>query len=87
MAQHISIKKIESKSFQEIYKNINESFKKGISTIRSSLKFQEIYDKNFKESENDLVFANWRNVNNERESFEIHFDSQKNEIINIYLIK
>ncbi|MBW2632077.1 MAG: hypothetical protein JRC90_10055 [Deltaproteobacteria bacterium] len=87
MAQHISIKEIESKGFQEIYKNISESFKKGISTIRSSLKFQEICDKNFKESENDLVFTNWRNVNSERERFEIHFDSQRNEITNIYFVK
>ena len=87
MAQHISIQNSGLKSFQKIYKSICESFKKGISRIRSSLKFQEIYDKNFKEAEDDLVFETWRSVNGERETFEIHFDSQKNGITNIFLVK
>lgn len=87
MAQHISIRNLSTKKFQEIYKNIGESFKKGISTIRSSLKFQEIYGKKFKESKNDLVFETWKSVNTEKETFEIHFDSQKNKITNIYLVK
>ena len=87
MAQHISIQNSESKGFQKIYKKNCESFQKGISGIRSSLKFQEIYDENFKETKNDLVFEAWRSVNRERETFEIHFDSQKNEVTNIFLVK
>ncbi|NQU35355.1 MAG: heavy metal translocating P-type ATPase metal-binding domain-containing protein, partial [Bacteroidetes bacterium] len=40
---------------KKIGENICESFEKGISRIRSSLKFQEIYDRNFKETDDDLV--------------------------------
>lgn len=87
MAQHIPIKNSELKGLQTVYNNICKRFEKGVSTIQQSLKFQEIYDVNFKESENDLVFVTWKNMNREKETFEIHFNSQKNEITEIYLIK
>jgi len=87
MAQHISIKNSELKGLQKIYNNICKNFEKSILIIQSSLKFQEIYNKIFKESENDLVFATWRNLNGEKETFEIHFNSQENKITNIYLVK
>lgn len=87
MAQHFSIQNSGLKSFREIYKSIYNSFGKGLPTVRSSLKYQEIYDKNFKETESDLVFETWRSINGERETFEIHFDTQRNEITNIFLVK
>jgi len=87
MAQHISIKNSGKKEFQNIYESICKSFEKGILAIQSSLKFQEIEDENFKNSENEKVFATWRILRNEKETFEIHFDSEKNEIIEIYLVK
>lgn len=87
MAQHISIKNSGKKELQNIYESICKSFENGISVIQSSLKFQEIFDENFKKSENDKVFATWRNFKNVRETFEIHFDSQKNKITEVYLIQ
>lgn len=87
MAQHISIKNSGKKELQKIYESICRSFEKGLLAIQSSLKFQEIEDGNFKESENDKVFQVWKNLENERETFEIHFNSQKNEITNIYLVR
>ncbi len=87
MAQHISIQNIKTKAMQGIYKNICQQFDKGISKMNSSLKYQELKNKNFKENENDRVFNTWRTVNGKRETFEIHFDSSKNKIINVYLVK
>jgi len=87
MAQHISIKNSGIKELQSIYESICKSFEKGILSIQSSLKFQEIEDDNFKKSKNDKVFATWRNFKNTKENFEIHFDSQKKEITEIYLVK
>ncbi len=87
MAQHIPIKNLDIKEFQKIHESICKSFGKGILSIQSSLKFQEIEDENFKESENDKVFITWRNLKNIRENFEIHFDLQKKEITEIYLVK
>lgn len=87
MAQHISIKNSGKKELQKVYESICKNFEKGTSAIQSSLKFQEIFDENFKESENDKVFATWRSINGQRETFEVHFNSEKKEITDIYLVK
>lgn len=87
MAQHISIKNSTNKIMQSLFANICKQFERGLSNIRSSLKFQEVYEENFKESENDNVFITWRTVNKKRETLELHFDSQKNQITNCYLVK
>lgn len=87
MAQHISIQNSANKNIQKIYWSICSQFKKGIFVVRSSLKYQEIYEENFKESENDIVFQTWRTINKDRENFEVHFNSQKGKITKIYLVK
>jgi hypothetical protein len=87
MAQHISIKNSDKKELQKIYESICKSFGKGILSIQSSLKFQEIVDENFKHSENEKIFVTWRILRNEKETFEIHFNSEKNKITEIYLVK
>lgn len=86
MAQHIPIKNSTNKNMQKIFESIQGRFEKGLSSIRSSLKFQEIHEEDFKESENDHVFATWRTINGNREIFEIHFDSQKQIITNLYFV-
>jgi len=87
MAQHISTKNSGKKELQNIYKGICKDFEKGISVIQSSLKFQEIFDGTFKESKSDKVFLAWRNFREKKENFEVHFDSEKKEITEIYLVK
>lgn len=87
MAQHISIKNSGKKELQGIYENICKNFKNGLIVIQSSLKFQEILENNYKESENDKVFTTWGRFKRERETFEIHFDTKKKEVTNIYLVK
>jgi|GEM_PF-1175952 len=87
MAQHISIKNSCNKEFKTIYESICRNFEKGISLVQFSLKFQEIFDESYKEFESDKVFITWRNFKNIREAFEIHFDLQKNEVFEIYLVK
>lgn len=87
MAQHILIKNSTNKNIQNIFKSVRTKFEKGLSSIRSSLNFQEVYEKSFKESKNDHVFIMWRTISRNRETFEIHFDSQKQMITNLYLVK
>lgn len=87
MAQHISIKNSGIKELQKTYESICKSFRKGILSIKASLKFQEIVNDNFKNSENDKVFLTWKILKDERKTFEIHFDSEKNKITEIYLVK
>jgi hypothetical protein len=66
MAQHISIKNSPNKIMQSLFANICKQFERGLSNIRSSLKFQEVYEENFKESENDNVFITWRTVDKKK---------------------
>jgi len=87
MAQHIPIKNIKIKAMQNIYKSICRQFKKGISSVKFSLKYQEVAEDDFKKNKNDRVFNDWRTVNGEREAFEIHYNLSKNKITNIYLVK
>lgn len=87
MAQHISIQHNSRKDIQKIYGAICKSFEKGLLPIRSSLKFQEVFDDSFKISLNDKVFVTWRKLKNVKETFEIHFVSQNNKITEIFLVK
>ena len=85
MAQHIPIQNINT--MQAIYKSICQQFDRGISSIASSLKYQEIENENFKENKNDRVFNTWQTVNGKRETFEIHFNIASQKITNIFLVK
>ena len=87
MAQHIPIKNSPLKGFQKIYKSICKFFENGIFYAKSSLKYEEIKDERYKESKNDIVFETWRSVNGQRETFEVHFDNEKQGLGNIYLVK
>lgn len=87
MAQHYPIKNSPNKNIQKICQGICNKFEQGISKVRSSLKYQEIHYEDFKESKNDEVFLTLRYLNGETENIEVHFDSQKKKITNIYLVK
>ncbi len=88
MAQHISIEKTGNEKLQKKYLSILKQFNnQKIEKICGSLKCQKIFDDRFKESKNDKVFHTWRTVNNEKECFEIHFDSKDNKVTQIYLVK
>lgn len=87
MAQHIPIQNIKAKAMKNVYKSICRQFEKGILSVSSSLKYQELENERFKDNKNDRVFNTWRIVSGEREIFEIHYDSCKNKITNIYIVK
>jgi hypothetical protein len=87
MAQHIPINNSPLKGFQKIYKSICKNFENGIFYAKSSLKYEEIKDKNYRELENDKVFETWRSVNGQQETFEVHFDEKNNQLKNVYLVK
>lgn len=87
MAQHILLDKIQLKGFQKVYKSICKNFQHPYFSPTSSLKYEEIRDKKYKEFENDRVFATTRSVNGQLEIFEVHFDTQVNKLTNIYLVK
>jgi len=87
MAQHYPIQNSTNKKIQKICQGIYNKFGEGIKKIHPSLKYQEIYDDDFKESKNDEVFQTWRSINGETENLEVHFDLQKAKVTNIYLVK
>jgi len=43
--------------------------------------------KNIKNLKNDIIFETWRSVNGQQETFEVHFDSGKQRLGNICLVK
>jgi hypothetical protein len=89
MAQHIPINNTTNKNMKKVFISISKQFNNfGVSKIKSSLKYQEIYDDVFKISKNDNVFKTWRTVvNGTREIFEVHFDSIQKKVIQIYFVK
>lgn len=87
MAQHIPINNSPLKCFQKVYKSICNNFENRTFYAKSSLKYEEIKDKNYRESESDNVFKTWRSVNGQRETFEVHYNSHNNQLENIYLVK
>jgi hypothetical protein len=88
LAQHIPIDNTTNKGMKMIFTSISKQFNNfDVSKIKSSLKYQEIYDDRFKIFKNDNVFKTWRTVNGIREIFEVHFDSIQKKIIQIYFVK
>jgi len=68
--------------FKELWENCIFVF-----DAKSSLKYEKITDERYKESKNNNVFQTWRSINGQKETFEVHFDTQKNKLGNIYLVK
>lgn len=87
MAQHYDISNYPQKYFKKIVSSFKRRFEKGIQKVKYSLLFIRIEDERAKEHPDDLVFETYRRVNNDMETFEIHFDKSKNSITKIYLVK
>ncbi len=49
--------------------------------------YQEVLEKDYKINENDRVFLNYRKLKKITETFEIHFDTKQNKILEIFLVK
>ncbi|SHG87203.1 hypothetical protein [Winogradskyella jejuensis] len=84
MAQHISI--LKNDFHPKIKETIIKRFsKKNIGL--ASLKYQEIKDKDLKINNSDRVFINNRKIKGKQEIFEIHFNSEKNKVEEIFWVK
>ena len=86
MAQHIPIKNSELKGFQKVYKSICKKAERGLWSISGSLKFEELPYKEHKINQNDRVFITHRVVDGNREMFELHFDTKKQKLLDIFLV-
>ena len=93
MAQHISIMEPGNKREMEIRGSILKNFDRGITAVRGSLRYQEIEDKMFKESEDEVVFTTERAIPYDRwvyksgnGSFEVHYNSKLKKVTQIYLV-
>lgn len=84
MAQHYSI--INDQSFSKISDAIKKRFSKGLVGMRTSMIYQEL-DTSYKFFENERVFMTSRIIKKEREHFEIHYDTVKKEVYEIFLVK
>ena len=86
MAQHISIINSEMKGLQKVAKTLCTKVSQGIWRITGSLKFEELPYKEHKINLNDRVFVTERTVNGKREVFELHYDTKKQKLLDIFLV-
>ncbi len=87
MAQHISIINSEQKGLQKIAKSPLEKTSKGIWAISGSLKFEELPYKECRMNPHDRVFVTERNMNGQKEMFELHYDTKAKKILDVFLVK
>ena len=87
MAQHISIINSEQKGLQKIAKNFLEKTSKGIEAIAGLLKFEELPYQEHKMNRHDRVFVTERNVNRQKETFELHYDTKAEKMLDVFLVK
>jgi len=98
MAQHIPISCFKQKTFKKIEESIKKDFF-GCYLPTCSMKYEllertigENAIKDYQENENDKVFLTNRYIGkgiiygDTRGGFEIHYDTKKKELINIYLV-
>lgn len=86
MAQHISILNSELKGFQKVSESLRKKLQRGLWAISGSLKFEELPYADHKINANDRVFVTNRVVNGKRELFELHFDTKKQKLLDIFLV-
>ncbi|MCH9757624.1 MAG: hypothetical protein K0U19_00770 [Proteobacteria bacterium] len=86
MAQHISIINSEEKRLQKVAKAIYKRARCGLPAIAGSLRFEELRYEKFKINPDDRVFITSRVVNGRQEMFEVHYDTKKEEILEIFLV-
>ena len=86
MAQHISIANSTLKGFKKVSENLGKRAAKGIWAIAGSLRFEELRHSDYKMNPNDRVFITHRVVNGHREMFELHFDTKKQKLLDIFLV-
>ena len=87
MAQHISIINSKRKGLQKIAKRLTEKTSRGIGTISGSLKFEELPYEECKMNSHDRVFVTERNVNGQKEIFELHYDTKADKMLDVFLVK
>ncbi len=66
---------------------LQNRFSFGITSIKSSIKFVEIKEPDYKLHSNDLVFHTVRNLRGKKESLEIHFNKIENSISEIFIVR
>jgi len=86
MAQHISISNSKLKGFKKISENLCKRATKGIWAIAGSLRFQELPHRDYKINLDDRVLVTQRVVNGRTEVFELHFDTKKQKLLEIFLV-
>ena len=87
MAQHISIINSERKGLRKIAKSLTEKTSRGIWAVAGSLKFEELPYQEHKMNSHDRVFVTERNVNGQKEKFELHYDTKAKKILDMFLVK
>lgn len=90
MAQHVQIDTIDNEKIKQIATSI-----RGYRYFATSMKFQEIYEDEYKETLRDRVFVTHRNVSQSlvhggKASFEVHTTPAQSDngrlVTNIYLV-
>ena len=89
MAQHISIINSDLnklKGFQKVSESFCKKLQRGLWAISGSLKFEELSHIDYKINPNDKVFITQRVISGKTELFELHFDTKKRKLLDIFLV-
>lgn len=91
MAQHFPIQFFKQKIFRSIERGIRKrasSVRDGRCPFSDSLKYEEIPREQYPHPRPKFrIFITERSINGYREGFEIHYDDEKKEIVEIFFMK
>ena len=74
------------KGLQKVAESLCAKVSQGIWVIAGSLRFEELPYKEHKINPHDRVFITERTVNGKREMFELHYDTKKQKLLDIFLV-
>ena len=69
-----------------MYESLSKKATRGIWAVAGSLRFQELPHLDYKMNSDDRVFVTQRVVKGYREIFELHFDTKKQKLLDIFLV-
>lgn len=87
MAQHISILQTKEDDLKSLVSSLQNRFHSRIKSIKTSLKFIEMKELEYKLHSNDLVFQTVKTVRNKKETLEIHYNIVEEKISDIFIVK
>lgn len=78
--------KAEYRPLQKIVESMQNRALGGVRNFAYSLGFEELLDEKAKLTPNDRIFNTFRKLEGKYENFEVHYDTEKQVILDIFLV-